>query len=413
MMVRLRRCAIVLVLVMRAVCASAQDAMTPMDRERDPSELARFRFGPLRLTPSISLTNLGLDTNVFNDSNDAKEDTTGALGPAALMWMHMGRSLITAKVAAEYLYFDQYANQRAWNQSHRLKWEVPVGRFVPFVTGTYTNTKNRMGYEIDSRVRQKEQSVGLGTEYQLSSQWLLVMAASRGLLAYDRRESTLAEDLSTSLDRWTNTERLQARYRLTTLTTFVVNAEAVQDRFVYDEIRNANSIAVLPGFEMKPSALIAGRINVGYRNFSPLREVIPSFRGPVASVDATFIARGTRLELKAGRDLTYAYQTNNPFYTLTDVTLMLTERFSQKWDVVLQAGRQTLDYAVIKTALLTTDPQYDRIHQYGVGIGYRLGPTMRIGIDGIYARRRSTNPSGQRDFEGARIAASATYGLPQ
>src|SRR6185436_17742638 len=113
-----------------------------------------------------------------------------------------------------YLYFNQYANQRAWNQIHRLKWEIPLGRFVPFAAGAYTNTKNRMGYEIDSRVRQKEQNVGLGTAYRLSSQWELVMAASRSLLAYDRHESTLAEDLSASLDRWTNTERLQARYRM-------------------------------------------------------------------------------------------------------------------------------------------------------------------------------------------------------
>jgi Putative beta-barrel porin 2 len=408
-----RYLAVLLLAAAGAVQASAQEALVPADREIDPSETARFRLGPLRFTPSISLTNLGVDTNVFNESTNPKQDTIGAIGPAANLWMHMGPSLFTGKASVEYLYFDRYESQRAWNQSHRLKWEVPLGRFIPFAIGDYANTKNRTGYEIDSRVRQKDQRVGLGTEMELSGQWRLIMAATRSLLAYDRHESLLAEDLSTSLDRWTNAEKLQLRYRLTPLTTFLVNAEAAQDRFVYDELRNTNSIAVLPGFEMKPSALISGKVNIGFRTFTPLREVIPEYRGPVASVDATFVARATRLGLKVGRDVSYSYQKNLPYYTLTDVMLQLTERLSYTWDVVLQGGRQTLDYAVIRTALLTTDPQVDTIHQYGAGIGYRVGHTVRFGVDGIYFRRRSNAVPLQRDCEGLRIAASATYGLPQ
>jgi hypothetical protein len=403
----------ILLLLLSARHLSAQELPAPTDRDIDPSETARFRFGPIRFTPSIALTNLGVDNNVFNESIDPKQDTTAALGPAVNLWMHMGRSLLSGKSSAEYLYFDRYANQRAWNQSHRLKWDVPLGRFAPFVVGTYANTKNRTGYEIDSRVRQKDQNVTVGNALELAGQWQLVMGASRSMLVYDRSESTLAEDLSTALDRWTNAERMQLRYRMSTLTTFVVNAEAVQDRFIYDDLRHSNSIAVLPGFEMKPSALISGRVHVGFRHFVPLREVIPAYRGPVASVDATFVARATRLEAKVGRDVTYSFQRNKPYYTLTDVMLQATERLNYTWDVVLQAGQQSLDYAVIRTALLTTDPQKDRIRQYGLGFGYRVGQTIRFGVDGIYYRRRSTETSAQRDFEGLRVVASAKYGSPQ
>ncbi len=403
----------ILVLTLSTVArVGAQDQTGATDQEADPAELARFRFGPLRFTPYIMLTNVGIDDNVFNDSVDPKQDTIATLGPATDLWMHVGRSLFSGKTGVEYLYFDKYENQRAWNSSHKLRWQLPLSRFTPFVQGTYANTKNRSGFEIDSRLRLFDQNVELGTELLLSGKMRLVLSGSRSRLEYDERESALAAQASQALNRWTNTESMQLRYRLTSLTTFVVNAAAIQDRFVGDPLRNANSIAVLPGFEMKPAALVSGRVAVGVRDFAPLREGIPRYRGPVAFVDATYTVRATRLAVQLGRDVTYSYQAEQPYYTLTDLNLVLTERFTYNWDVVLRAGRQVLDYTAITTSKLASDPQLDTIRQYGGGIGYRLSRTFRLGVDGLYFRRRSSNVA-LRDYEGLRVGASVSYGLPQ
>jgi len=405
--------AIVLFTLAAAAPVAAQQQAGAADPEVDPTETARFRFGPLRFTPSIALTNLGVDTNVFNDANNPKQDKVGTFGPATDLWMHFGRSLLSGKTSVQYLYFDQYDSQRAWNSAHWAKWEVPLARLTPFVEGAYSNSRNRAGYEIDSRIRLIDQSVGVGTEVALSSQTRLVLSAARMRTAYDDRESALAAEAATALNRWSNVERMQLRYKLTPLTTFVVDAEAVQDRFASETIRNTDSISVLPGFVMKPSALISGRVSVGFRNFTPLQAaLIPPYRGPVAVVDATYILRATRFGVKVGRDVVFSSQAQQPYYVLTDATVLLTQRLTYTWDVVLQAGRQVLDYTAITTSLASADPQVDTINQYGGGVGYRLGRMFRFGVDSIYFRRRSSNVA-LRDFEGLRVGASITYGLPQ
>jgi len=144
-----------------------------------------------------------------------------------------------------------------------------------------------------------------------------------------------------------------------------------------------------------------------------LQTVVPPYRGPVASVDATYIVRATRLAIKVSRDVNYSYQAVQPYYALTDVGLALTQRLTYTWDVVLSAARQTLDYTAIRTAgQASTDPQLDTVHQFSAGFGYRIGHTLRLGVDGIYFHRRSSNVA-LRDFEGFRAGASVTYGLPQ
>jgi len=379
--------------------------------QADPSEAARFRFGPLRFTPSIAFTNLGVDTNVFNDPDHPVQDTVGTAGPASDYWMRVGPSLITGKTSLQYMYFEKYATQRAWNSDNRLRWELPFTRLIPFVEGSYANQKNRTSYEIDSRARQITQDVGIGTDLFVSSKTRIRMLGSRARFKYDDNETYLGVNLGQELDRWTNTERLQLFYKLTSQTTFAVKSEAAQDRFA-DRLRNTNSIAVVPGFEMKPTALVSGSVFVGFRNFTPLEPEIPSYRGPVASVDARYIAGATRLGLTVKRDLAFSYQATQPYYTLTDVGIDVLQRITYTWDVMARTSRQMLDYTVRQVPGSALPPQVDRIVQFGGGIGYRLGQTFRLGINADYFQRRSTNAL-LRDFEGFRAGASITYGLQQ
>jgi hypothetical protein len=377
----------------------------------DPAQTARFRLGPLRFTPSISLTSLGVDNNVFNEVDNPKNDNTAALGPAVDYWMNVGRSRISGKAATEYLYFQTYANQRAWNTQDTLKWAVPLTRLTPFVTGSYANTRTRAGYEIDSRVRQEAQRVGAGAELKLSGRTVIVMSGDRSWLRYDDSVTYLGTQLAAVLNRWTNSEQLMVRYRLTALTTFVVNAEALQDRFEADRPHNANSIKVLPGFEMKPSALVAGKVFVGVRRFVPMDRTMPEYQGPVASVDATFTRRATQLNLKVDRDVVFSYQPTQPYYTLTDSGLIITERLTPAWDVVVRGSRQLLDYRRV-VSLDEVAPQVDTIRQYGGGVGYRFGRTLRLGVDALYYRRSTVNGPAN-DYEGMRAGVSVVYGLPQ
>jgi len=411
------RTALFLVLWLAAAAgAFAQVPQTPSSTGEprttgDADEEGRFHLGPLRFTPTIALTNVGIDNNVFNEEQNPKEDTIAEFGPAVNLWLRMGRSRLTGKAAGQYLYFAEFRNQRAWNTADDARWELPLGRVTPFIGGRSSNTRQRPGYEIDSRAHLRTQAVNLGAEVRLGGKTTLVVAGERSRYAFDQGEVFLGTDLAQALNRTSSSEGLQFRYRLTALTTFVVDATGVQDRFLFDPVRDSNSIKILPGFELQPSALISGRVFVGYRRFSARDSALPDYSGPIASVDATYILGATRFVLKVDRDLTYSFEPTEPYYALTDLGLVVTRRVTQTWDLVGRAAIELLAYQPLQS-LPSPLARTDTIHQLGGGIGYRLGRTTRIGFDAAYAHRESTVIA-LRAYDGLRVGASFSYGLPQ
>jgi hypothetical protein len=389
-----------------------------------PADTGRFQFGPLRFTPWIALTDIGFDTNVFNEADRPKRDFTTAVGPASNFWMNVGRSRIRAKSAGQYLFFNKYDTQRSWTTTNEGRWEVPLARVTPFVIGAYNSTRQRPSYEIDSRARQRQRSYGAGTELQLSGKSQLVLTGRRSSFEFDDQDAFFGATLAETLNRDVSAEEVQLRTSLTPLTTFVVRAEAIQDRFELSPVRDANSLRMMGGFELKPLALISGSGFVGIRRFTPSDSRVPDYLGVVASVKAMSTIAATRLEVHVVRDLDYSFEDAQPYYALTDVNLAVTERLSYRWDVVGRVGWQSLGYRNLGAqgaqgaqgavgAVGASDlERVDRGAVYGTGVGYRIGRLLRLGFDMNYFHRDARS-SVQHDFSGLRVGGSVTYGMPQ
>jgi hypothetical protein len=398
--------AVCLAVLLSPAAARAQDIV-----EVAPEDLARFHFGPLHLTPSLSLSNIGADTNVFNESADEKGDTTAAVGPAANYWVRVGRTRLIGRSFGQYLYFNRYTNQRSWNTGHNLRGELTLTHLKPFLFGNYTNTRDRPGYEIDSRARRRDTTIGAGTDVMVSGRSTLVFTASQSTIAFDQSETFLGAALANTLDRTTTSEQVQLRYALTPLTTLVVTAEALQDRFRFSTLRDGNSIRVTSGFEFKPSALISGKVMIGGRTFDAFNPDMPDFGGLVASVDAAYVIARTLVVARVGRDLAYSYQFINPYYALSDVALSVTERFGTSWDVIGRAGWQSMAYSTLDSSASAAD-RTDKGRVFGGGVGYLLGDVLRIGFDANYYQRLAPLAIG-RDYQGLRMGASISYGSTQ
>jgi len=379
--------------------------------QREPGQDARFRWGALRFTPGIALTDMGVDNNVFNDADHELSDTTAAIGPAVNFWMNAGSLRMIGKSAGQYLYFQKYDNQRAWNTADELRFEFPLSRFKPFAVGSYANTKQRPGFEIDSRARASTNAVTLGTDLRFSGKTMATLSGTRAGIAFDEKETFLGSELAAALNRHSDTETAQLKYALTPLTTLVMTADAVQDRFDHDRLRNADSFSVRPGFEFKPFALISGKVSVGIRHFNALNDSVRDFQGAVATVDVKYtLTTSTQLTAKVNRDVAFSFEETEPYYTLTDSGLTLTQRVASSWDVLARSGWQSLAYNGIRTDLGASE-RTDRGQLYGLGIGYRLGETLRLGLDVNYYFRRSALTN--RNYDGLRAGVSVSYGISQ
>ncbi|CAN5887214.1 hypothetical protein BH18ACI5_BH18ACI5_16220 [soil metagenome] len=379
----------------------------------DPYESARFQFGPLRLTPALQITSLGRDSNIFNEAEEPKADTQAAIGPSVQFWLRPAGTRLSGRVGAQYLYFREYHNQRAWNTSNDGKWEVPLSRFTPFIEGSYVNSKERMGYEIDSRSRRRDAAVGVGTSFRVAGNTSLIVSFRRFDAKYDETESLEALQLARALNRREDRTKAELRYALTPLTTFVVEGEAGRDRFTKTNLRDADTFKLMSGFQIKPLALVSGRVYVGYRQFQPLTSTLPDYRGLAVKVDAAYISRGsTRFQVKVDRDVQYSFEPTRPYYALLDAGLEVTQRVGPTWEVLARGSHQRLNYRLIGSSEKPANTPGDTGYVYGAGIGYRPAPALRLGVDANYYTRKS-DFVGRREYEGLRVFGSITYGILQ
>lgn len=378
--------------------------------DADPASTARVHWGFLHFTPSVSLSNFGTDSNVFNAQGQPQRDFTAAFGPNMDLWMNVGRTRLSGRLSAQYVHFQTFENQRSLNTVNSLQWDFPLGRLTPFVGAAYTSTRNRRSFEIDTRPRGTIQTYTAGTVVRLSSRTSVVLSGGRTTSIFGQGELFRGADLTT-LNQESTFARARVRYGLTPLTTFVVDAQAIQDRFRSLPLRDADSIRVMSGFELKPAALISGSAIAGVRRFTPLQPEVPRYQGIISSVDTRLVIGSRLINASVNRDIMFSYLLEQPYYLLTDSALSLTQRIFGSWDLLARLSWQVLDYQTVVSNPDVID-RTDRIRMYTGGLGYRLGRTMRLGFNVSEIRRRSSWAA-LRDYTGVRMGISIDYGTNQ
>jgi len=388
-------------------CAGARDARAQqLEPPTNPEDSARYRFGPIWFTPTIDVRNVGVDTNVFNDYSEPKQDFVASFGPAVDMWTRFGRSRLNLHTTLQYDYFKTYSDERAFGTVNNGRYEVLLNRFTPFLEGSYDNTTRRASVEIDARARYETDSIVGGTDVRLSGRTAVRVKAERGHVRYDEGQTFEGNNLAQALNREDTAFSGALREALTPLTTLVVTGERRDYRFEFSHDRDTDSFRIVPGFEFKPGALISGRASLGYVWFSTLDHDVPDFQGVVSNVEVSYTAHATRVQVHLVRDPNYSYELDEPYYILTDAGVQVTERVTGRWDLVGRAARQWLNYQQLVSSGLSS--REDHGWHLGMGTGWWVGTAMRVGVDADYVTRDSPVPF--RSYSGWRVGGNLTYG---
>jgi len=393
--------------VVATLSAATVSAQTPLP---DPDAEANIRLGPLSLKSTIAVSNMGVDTNVFNeaDADQPESDFTVTFSPNTDVWLRVGRTWITGAVQVDWVYYNEFASERGTNAAFRIGVDRTFNRLAVKANARHLTTRDRPGFEIDARSQRLE------TQYDGEATVRVSGKTSVGATGFRRRTDFAADaifreaDLSRELDRTTSGTGFVVRNALTPLTSLALDVTRERERFVTSQFRDSDSTKVMGSVAFQPLALINGTASAGVRVFDPVPADVPAFNGVITAVNLSYSLLGvTRFGVQATRDIQYSFEFTQPYYLESGVTGTVQQQIFGPFDLLARIGTRGLAYADRIGAAVAVSNRTDRVNTIGAGAGYRMGIDKRLGFTLERQHRTSTIPG--RNYTGLRFGLSLTY----
>lgn len=383
---------------------AAQGPLTEGFGDADPTTFA-FRVGPLFATPGLTVREVGVDTNVFDEPVDPKRDFTATVSPDLRLFMRLGVLRFTAQSAADFTYYREFAEERAINRQLRLRTDFILGRLRPWLSGAFVQTRDRPNAELDRRAQRRGLEYGGGVGFDLSPQSRVFVSAARTETKFREDEAFQGVDLPAAFNRTGETSSGGLEISLTPFTTLTLRGGVERDVFAESPLRDADSRTASAQLEFSPDAIIRGRLRLGYRRFTPVNPVLAPYQGVTGLVGLGYSVFGTaRFDIDATRDVEYSFDESEGYFVQSGLAVTYTQRVVGAWDVQGRGGRHWLDYK----ASAVSPGRGDRVDTYAAGVGYNLQDRSRIGLSYEYTDRNSPQRADRR-YDRRRIFGSWTY----
>ena len=344
----------------------------------------KIRMGPLMMNPTISVGNIGIDHNVFNDppGKNPKQDFTVTVTPLSDFWLHLGPTWVTASLNEEINWYQKYASERTANNTYKLGWIVP-GSVMSFkINWVYNNVRERPGFEIDARVGRKEVTYSGSVEYHALSRSYIGVSGSRERTTFAGEAVFLDTNLDISLNRANTTAAVNLRHEFTPLTSVTFSATRSMDRFEFSQERDSNATAAQASVTFQPAALIKGGMTIGYTDFRPTAPDLPRFTGVTGTVGLTYVLLGsTRFAVDGSRGVDYSYDVNQPYYVRTGIGGSIAQQIFGPFDIEVRGRTEILAYRDREGAVVKVADRSDHVNSYGVGVGFHMGKALRLAFN--------------------------------
>ena len=379
----------------------------------DPSTPATVHFGRFALRPTLALTNLGVDDNVFNESDQAnpKRDFTMTVTPATDLWLRLGRAWLKTTIKEDLVYYQRYASERSVNGWYDGSLTVPLNRLILKAGGNYLNTRDRPGFEINARSQRQETGFNGSVEVRAMPKTFFGLRGEQTRVNFDKAAVFLGASLQDELNRTTTHRRAHGTSSI----------DALDDHHVRCG-QGTGSIRVLA-----PSRLQLDQ-DRGRRRVRPLRDHQGDGVGGLSQLHAAAVrdarvqgdhrrrqhlvrvprVHEDRRRDPAGRGGTW-YDITQPYYLLTGFNGSLDQHLAGQMDIIGRFGVQQLAYVDGAGVAAALANRTDYVHSYGGGVGYRVARRMRVGFNVDQMHR--TSAVSLQAYSGLRFGMSVTYGF--
>lgn len=361
-------------------------------------------MGPVKLAPGITVSQLGIDYNVFHEAENPKEDFIVSAKPDVAVFTRLRFLQVSGYVGADLNYFKKYADERSVGYGARARVDFLLSRLFPFVAYGETQSRERPNSEIDTRANnvQTEKSGGLG--FRLSDTSSAYASAGRLTTAYEQAFEQ-GVDLGQSLNRHADDFNGGVRTALTPLTTLTLRGGYRQDLFTGDSTRDGDSRYVNATFSFAPQAVFTGSATIGYQDSRFSDPKIRPFRGLTAAASVAYpVLEIGRLNFSASRSTEYSFDAADAYFISTAFGLAYSHRIRGAVDLLVQGGRTLSDYGYREGSAARSDTT----DTLSGGVGYNLRNRTRVALIYEYSRRRSPELPAQ-NYDGRRVFLSWTY----
>lgn len=383
---------------------AAQGPLTEGFGDADPATFA-FRLGPVLATPGLTVREVGVDTNVFDEPVDPKRDYMATVSPDLQLFMRLGALRFTSTSGADFTYYREYAEERAISRQIRVRTDLLLSRLRPWVSGAFVQTRDRLNAELDRRARRQGVEYGGGLGFDVSPTTRVFVVAGRTETTFRDTEVFQGVDLADAFNRTTETAQGGLALSLTPFTTLTLRGGAQRDAFVNAPLRDSESRTASAQFEFSPDAIIRGRVRVGYRDFEPVDPGLARHQMVTGLIGLGYTVFGrARFDVDGTRDIEYSFEEREGYFVQTGLTVTYTQRIMGAFDLQGRAGRDWLDYQ----ASATGSGRNDRVDTYAGGVGYNLPDGSRIGLSYEHTERNAPDRADRR-YDRRRIYGSWTY----
>lgn len=399
--------AVVVLLIAMGVCATASTASG-----QGGATAGRFVMGPLQWTPTLQLRDAGIDSNMFNSPEDAKQDVGGSFMPQVDSLLTLGVMQAATQGSVEYVYFERFKNERAVNGRVASRMAFPLSRIQPTATVSWARVKERPTSEIDVRAARTDRGYGAGLTTKLTTRFAVNADIARQEVQYDSGHSFRGVDLASQLNRQTTIITTGIRVAVSPLTALFTEGSVGRDEFALQSSRNTDNLRGTVGFEFAPDAVIRGRALVGYHNMQPQHASTEPggatrFSGLTSAVDLSYTLLGrTQFSPRFSRDTTYSISTTQPYFVSTVGGLEILQTLVGPLALVLRGSREKLAYPPTDIDVARTE----FVEIYGGGLSVRISTQGRVGVNYEDTKRRSSGGA-LFGYARRRIYTTVTYGF--
>jgi hypothetical protein len=361
---------------------------------------ARWRVGAFRINASLTLANVGYDSDIYYGYLDeAYPDATGSASVPVQVFLPLGKkAVLEAFDSPQYLFYLDNKKERAWNNVFQGQLHFALDRVYIQAGGGLSTVRQRLSPELNINVREKKDDLHAALLWQVSSEVSLSLLGVDARFDYGGNESS-GVDLAETLNRREDYLDAVAYWQPNPRIRFFLNGQFGTYAFKSEvsSLRDSRSYGAFGGLTFVPRENVAGHLDppqgsltLGFKLFDMLNPLGTDGSDFVGTVNlSTGILKRTMARVFLSRDFTFSAYSGSTYYLSTAFGGGLIRRLSRHSTLSYDISFSRSSYP--GTGGLPSGGNY-RYTIHNVSLNVRLARNLEAMLFGMLGRRTLDSP---------------------